>query len=439
MAKLGVGVSRPPLDSERVTIVRFHAQPSEDGESAGEFLRRLLTNPGIDAIALVVAWVRYRGLARLRAELDAFRERGHSRIIVGIDEEGATRPGLIGAVRSFSEAYVFHVREAGTFHPKLYFGEGPGKAYLFVGSSNFTPGGLFFNDEVALEAEFDLPVDAGEPALLEVRAYIERLLADAEVCLRLTEELVDRLLADPRYRVSGTERRARRTDVPLPPGADEEDAEQGGETPSEADTPEPIFGSSQRARPVVPGLSEDARNELAELEVDLGEPVLPEPPGPPPGPSQPPAVAPAAGPPSPTVVASWSKILPSGDAQQPEAAATNPTGVLRLSQAGHDINWRTWFRQVLFGAAPWATTADSRGNPTETATIPMDVTIAGVPRGVVNLRVDHAPHREAGQANVPTILHWGPTLSAILHATDYHGHTVMISQISDGTYRLEIA
>ena len=127
------------------------------------------------------------------------------------------------------------------------------------------------------------------------------------------------------------------------------------------------------------------------------------------------------------------------DAQKPDRADTNPTGVLRLSQAGHNIDWRTWFRHILLGSATWAATTDTRGNPTETATIPMHVTVAQVPRGVVNVRVDHAPHREAGQANVPTILHWGTTLGAILRATDYHNHTATISHMSDGTFRLDIS
>ena len=93
----------------------------------------------------------------------------------------------------------------------------------------------------------------------------------------------------------------------------------------------------------------------------------------------------------------------------------------------------------MFAPAAWTAARDTRGNQIDTATIPMTVTVAGVPHGIVNVRVDHAPHREAGQANVPTILHWGGTLGAILRATDFHGHTVTLAQMSDGTFRLDIS
>jgi hypothetical protein len=71
-------------------------------------------------------------------------------------------------------------------------------------------------------------------------------------------------------------------------------------------------------------------------------------------------------------------------------------------------------------------------------TIPMNVTVGGASHGVVNLRIDHAPHRIAGQGNVPTILHWGTTLLAILHGADYTGHTVTLSHMSDGSYVLDL-
>ena len=250
-------------------VVRFRAQPAEgDDPSAGESLRQLLGDPAITSITVVVAWVRYRGLGRLKAEVADFAARGgHSRIILGIDEGGATRPGLFGAMRGFTEAYVFHDRSGGTFHPKIYLGEGDTKAILRVGSSNLTPGGLFFNDEASLEAEFELPADQDEPALVGVHAYVDGLLADHQACKQLTEDLIDELVADPRYRVSGNERRTRRTDVPLPPGAEEEDvtADEEGEAPAPEDVP-PVFGTSDRARTRVPALSEEARAELAELE-----------------------------------------------------------------------------------------------------------------------------------------------------------------------------
>jgi HKD family nuclease len=413
--------------------VRFRSQPSDDDQSVGEFLREVLTDPTIDSLDVVAAWVRFRGIGRLRPELEDFRARGRSRIIVGIDEDGATRPGLIGALRAFSEAYVYHAPARGTFHPKLYLASGASKARLLVGSSNFTPGGLFFNDEVSLEAEFELPGEDTEEALLRSRAYIADLLGDESVCQRLTEGLVEQMAADPRCRVAASERRTRPAYQETPEGADGDDVdEDAGE--EVAALPAPLFGASQRARPQVPPLSAEARAELAELEGPAAPPAT-QPPGPAtqlPGPAS-----------GPTVVESWSKVLARGDAQQPANPATNPTGVLRLNQAGHHdstgqlINHLTWFRTVLFSTAAWTPSIDAHGNPIELASVPMDVVVRNVPLGTMSFVVDHGPHREAGQGNVPTILHWG-TLLPTLRAADHHGDRVTISRFSDGSYRLEI-
>ena len=429
-----------------VPRVSFRGQPGDAANAAGEFLRRALNDPNIDELTVVVAWARFRGLARLRSELVAFKERGSSRIIVGIDEGGATGPGLHAAIRWFSAAYVFHDRSGGTFHPKIYLAEGASKALLLVGSSNATPGGFFFNHEASLEAEFDLPEDSDSEALFGVRDYISRLLEDTDVCLQLDEELIERLVADRRYRVSGNERRSRPVPTPPPEGAEEADVEEGGEEPSDGDDA-PIFGSSRHARPRVPGLSEEARTELAGLETDDEAEELPAsgaPPAQPPAPPAPPAAAPPPASPSPapgppTVVATWSKPMSRADAQQPASAGTNPTGLLRLAKAGHDIDHRTWFRQTLFGSVPWSPQVDREGNPIEVASVPFVVTINGASVGTFNLLVDHAPHREEQQDNVTTILHWGREMGAILRGTSYYQKTVTISRLSDGTYRLDIS
>jgi hypothetical protein len=54
-------------------------------------------------------------------------------------------------------------------------------------------------------------------------------------------------------------------------------------------------------------------------------------------------------------------------------------------------------------------------------------------------RVDHAPHREAGQRNVPTILHWGDTLGQLLRSTPMQGRVVTLSRLSSDEYELTIA
>ena len=61
----------------------------------------------------------------------------------------------------------------------------------------------------------------------------------------------------------------------------------------------------------------------------------------------------------------------------------------------------------------------------------------GVDRGMHVLEISHAPHREEGQNNIPTVLHWG-TVEPLLAATNHRGRNVIIERLADGKFRLEI-
>jgi hypothetical protein len=88
----------------------------------------------------------------------------------------------------------------------------------------------------------------------------------------------------------------------------------------------------------------------------------------------------------------------------------NPTGGLRLVQAGFRvngtvINQTTYFRQTLFGAYAWAV---KRARPRVDHTfVPIRVVLLGTDYGVRNVEVSNKPSGEAGQGNYTSILHWG--------------------------------
>ncbi len=382
-------------------------------------LEELFEDEAITEVTVIVAWVRFRGLTRLRAEIEAFRDRGgRLRVVVGVDEGGATRPGLFLAMRLADEAFVFHDKTAGTFHPKMFFGEGSDKAVLIVGSSNVTPGGLYVNYEASLRATFKLPDEESGP-VEGFRAYVAHLLDEPALCLALDAETIDQLVADPTILVSGHERSHRSSRTSRSTAGD------GIET-----GPVGLFGI--RSKPVdgAPGLSAADRAELASLEIGveadedrtavarITDTIPAEPDGE-----------------APLVLASWSKVLPQGDAQQNRNPRTNPTGDLRLTQAGHDIDQTSFFRNVLFGALDWAPTEDA---DLESATVAMDVTIAGASAGRLRFTVTYAPHRESGQRNFTTKLLWGSLLET-LKAVDYTGYTVSLSALSNGVYRMDIS
>lgn len=132
------------------------------------------------------------------------------------------------------------------------------------------------------------------------------------------------------------------------------------------------------------------------------------------------------------VAARWCKRLRSSDAQQ-VAAGTNPTGKLRLAQAGFDIDQATYFREEFFGDAAWIE-VDRNGKTYEEVDVPFHVLRPGVAPTVMTLRVDHAAHREADQNNVPTVLGWGTELGVWLRANSQVDNWVVLERDVDGTY-----
>jgi len=382
----------------------FRGQPFHAEDAAGTFLERALSAPDLGALTVVVAWARSGGLRRFEDEICSFRERGgHFQLILGIDEGVATVPGLQLALQLADSPFVFHDRGARTFHPKIYLAEGPGRAMLLVGSSNLTAGGLYSNYEASLEAEFALPAEEDEQALTAVRGYVSTLRADEELCLPLDQKLLERLVGDPRYAIAPDERRST-----------------SAAEPSRERTEVEIFGTSRHAkapaRPLPPGARGEAAPSVGGAE--SGE-VAGEGTG-------------AVG------VARWTKVLPASDAQHPPSPNSNPLGNMRLTKAGHQIEWLTWFRHELFGPAAWHDETDRKGNPIEVAEIPFAVTIAGEPLGVRTLKVDHAPHRESGQSNHASVLHWGP-LAPVLRETNYSDYTLTLERLADDSYRLDIS
>ncbi len=423
--------------------IAFYGQPFDEAESAGSLLKEMLDDPELSSLTIVVAWVRYRGLLRLKTDIDAFRKRGGTvRAILGINEGGATRPGLLGILRTSDDAYIFHDRGGGTFHPKIYLGEGDEKAVLLVGSSNLTPGGLFINVEASTSTLFELPDESKHPALLAAQQFIARLIEDEDACKPLTESTLKSLLKDARYRIAGHERNRPRSSARLP-GADPEDIDETGSIDDSSEEPQ-LFSRSRRTRAVIPPLTQADREELASLEIADPEELTPAAPRraqdmtPPPERADEPSQSGS----STTLTTDdfWTKEMSPSDAQQGSGSATTkPTGLLRLTQESHEIDPQTWFRRTLFRTpVAWRNSIDRRGNPIEVAEVEFEVHIKGVTRGTFVLKVDHAPHREALQRNIPTILHWGSDLGKELRRTDYSGQMLTVERLDGGRYLLTI-
>ena len=182
--------------------VRMVFQPFEDDLCLYEALELALVNKKLTELTVVVAWAKASGLKRIRPMLQDFRARGGAaRVLLGIDEGGATIEGLHSAIDEFDEALVLFDAASGTFHPKLYMITGEAASIVIIGSSNLTKGGLFSNYEAGTYFELNLDEDADLQIHETVTQYIQRL-QDDETSRPLTEELIQQLLDDASFNIS---------------------------------------------------------------------------------------------------------------------------------------------------------------------------------------------------------------------------------------------
>ena len=244
---------------------RLISQPYADNSSLGQFVERLGALPGLTEGIFVVAWAKRSGLNQIKPSIDLMRTGGAQiRLIVGIDQGGATRQGLEVALSMFNSVHVFHDPSGRTFHPKLYWGRATAEALLFVGSNNLTAGGIRSNYEAALECSLDIGIEHDARLHDDVRAYIARLLADGEVCKPLCESLLVTLLADPRFAIS-----------------DEDASPASNRWCRDGPSSEPVFGRSaekKTARPAAtqpPGDTEEQEPAGAGQAVKVSAPAPP--------------------------------------------------------------------------------------------------------------------------------------------------------------------
>jgi HKD family nuclease len=214
-------------------------QPFKDDLCLYDALARALDDERLTELSVVVAWAKESGLQHIRSNLQAFRARGgKARILLGIDEDGATLEGLHGAISEFDEALVLFDRTSGTFHPKLYMVAGDTASIIIIGSNNLTRGGLFDNYETGTCFELDREEGTDEEIHHAVAGYIERLQHD-KTSRPLTEELIPRLR--DHFHIRSEKRR----------GKTEDDDDSRGGSRRSKDT-SGLFGASQYKKKRIP-------------------------------------------------------------------------------------------------------------------------------------------------------------------------------------------
>ncbi len=388
----------------------FDSGNGQPSECLGQWLDINLV-PGILSFRGQFGYFEISALSPYRQVLsDTAQNGGSVRFVLGANDGNLSADdvrGVLDLVEGTANGSLVVVRyDNALFHPKtLHLVRQDGSEAAVVGSANFTGRGLGRNVEamVALDTR-----DADNQAVIKAVAdAIDRwngVTSDGVFAVQ-SEQDVQRLIADgvidvPQIRRPSTSiknRRGKRSTL--------------GKR-SRMWTP-PAVARSAVSRPA------SARSSSAGSRPSANRPA----------PNN-------AAPNTTSTFTRWCKQLSKSDAQQ-VTQATNPTGKLRLSKAGFDIDLASAFRSDMFGAANWQTLTRN-GKTYEAAEIDFDVEVRGNWFGTLTLTVDHAAHRVAGQNNVPTVLAWGTRLNQALRGANYVGEWVVIEQNTGNGFLLTI-
>ena len=102
------------------------------------------------------------------------------------------------------------------------------------------------------------------------------------------------------------------------------------------------------------------------------------------------------------------------------------------------IDQTLYFRNDLFGQLTWTESAANTGQPIESTTVPMHVTINGTYHGVLDFKITNASNRESSQNNYTAELHVEP-VTPIFKQTNMSQRHLDIALDSKGEYWLNIS
>lgn len=369
--------------------VQFIGQGFEDSQTVGHNLLASFSDDSFSDFTIISAFASQGAVLGIANILDKTKEKWvKSRIIIGVDQKGTSKEALEALLILPVPTFVYFTTSKIIFHPKIYLFEGSAKSRIIVGSSNLTINGLFRNLEASLMLDFDNSDEKGKAVLADIHGYIQQLI-DSNL-QPLTVELIDIL---EKSKIVPTE--LERQDIHSKQKADEKieiDPSVLAQTKSIFPYLKLLKISSEVKRLKVKKKKatekEEATYSIIHFSIERGALV-------------------------------WQKHnLPSSDSQQ-TIGKTNVTGVLRLGQAdfktdNKGINKNTYFKEDIFGHLDWVDTPRKNNSPLSETFAHFNLLIDNQDFGIFNLRMSHDPERISGQANVPTILHWGSDIIKIL-------------------------
>lgn len=379
--------------------VIIHPYASVVGESLLEMLIAEFNSGKWSRFQTAVAFLKPSGhFEDLLAAMAAFAEGGGELFMTfGSDLFSDTQGSDFSALQVLLETFVayservkiFLYHEKGrTFHPKLYLfsNENSDQAWVSIGSSNWSRGGLLDNVEANLLLELNLSLESDLEVFKEIQAVFGNYWIESD---------------EATSKGQGFARRVVLTNIEdfkplLSPlrelTSDSSQKNEAIKTPKidnpELDNAESLFAGKRISVP----------KKFRRKVVRRGQKR-----------------------PSPTTLPKryttpqiaqrqllWRKPkLAASDVQRQKG---HPTGGVRLTQAkwevdGQVIDQTRYFREDVFGDLEW-TVGEIDPKKQEVAIVGATIRIVGEDYGRHDFKVSHKPSGEAGQGNYTTLLHW---------------------------------
>ncbi len=320
-------------------------------------LKRLLAPSDLERILISVAFATRKGVDRIAPEMTAAK--GRLDVYVGIRNGVSTREGLVALMETGAHVrYVDTGTENLLFHPKIYLVRGKNKAGMILGSANLTAGGLINNIESSLELDLDPNCESDFSFMESVFSEFDGLESTYPEHVVRVERIAD---------LDALQKQGRLVDETSLSLASKAARSKGDATNL------PVIELQTLRTTVPPDRKTDTEG-------------------------------------SDSIELLWrSKALTERDLGIPSGANIHPTGSINLDKGLLDdsVDYRHYFRDKVFGAMDWKSTAHSS---VEEARAEFRLIVKGVDRGERTLRIGHTADTTLKtylQHNAMTRLSWG--------------------------------
>lgn len=127
-------------------------------ESLNTKLNAALSNNSFNHFYALVAYISWDGIGLIHEKIEKFYDEGNQiSMIIGVADNPSEHDVLRYLKQRLPKAnlYVFNATgRSYEFHPKMYYFKGINDSLLFIGSNNFTGGGLYSNSECCVKIQF---------------------------------------------------------------------------------------------------------------------------------------------------------------------------------------------------------------------------------------------------------------------------------------------